>query len=411
MKKRKIQQAILFLLFSCICFCGCDNEKEKQPEDAKMSYIQLCMPQAIQVETKVVPADVPKLGDIPVYNVWIVQFKLENGKAGSCLKALYVPQSGISQSTNPATDLVVNLTTGGVSESIAKFSVIESRFYVIANGGISLLTSSPSSGNMQELGELERNALTEDILKAKTVNVGSVESNPFITDPPSLLTSEPFDYTPGEDGKIKIRTQMFRAFAKVTVKITSLSPGLFTTDGGSAGRGNVKIYNLPKKMAVYRAGGGKTNNAYPLAADIAGGAFNLDIGQLAVGNESMRTVTATFYMAENLRGIGTSTTQQGKNLDKNGPGSDPVKLTGCTYIVLEGTYKYDPAHTAGVKVKYTFYLGGNFTNDYNIARDYSYDLTFRIAGPNSADVRVDITDGNVAVFDEVVVKPDITVEF
>lgn len=63
------------------------------------------------------------------------------------------------------------------------------------------------------------------------------------------------------------------------------------------------------------------------------------------------------------------------------------------------------------KVKYTFYLGGNFTNDYNIARDYSYDITFRIAGPNSADVRVEITDGNVAIFDEVDVIKNIIVDF
>lgn len=90
---------------------------------------------------------------------------------------------------------------------------------------------------------------------------------------------------------------------------------------------------------------------------------------------------------------------------------DDNKRAGCTYIELAGIYKYDPSHTDGVKVKYTFYLGGNFTNDYNIARDYSYDITFRIAGPNSADVRVEITDGNVAIFDEVDVIKNIIVDF
>ncbi len=102
--------------------------------------------------------------------------------------------------------------------------------------------------------------------------------------------------------------------------------------------------------------------------------------------------------------------QQGKNQKENGPGSESDKLAGCTYIELAGIYKYDPSHTDGVKVKYTFYLGGN-TNDYNIARDYSYDITFRIAGPNSADVRVEITDGNVAIFNEVDVIKNIIVDF
>ena len=39
--------------------------------------------------------------------------------------------------------------------------------------------------------------------------------------------------------------------------------------------------------------------------------------------------------------------------------------------------------------------------DYNIYRDYHYKLTVNIAGPNSADLRVTITNGNVAVFDDV----------
>ena len=39
--------------------------------------------------------------------------------------------------------------------------------------------------------------------------------------------------------------------------------------------------------------------------------------------------------------------------------------------------------------------------DYNIYQDYHYKLTVNIAGPNSADLRVTITNGNVAVFDDV----------
>ena len=39
--------------------------------------------------------------------------------------------------------------------------------------------------------------------------------------------------------------------------------------------------------------------------------------------------------------------------------------------------------------------------DYNIYQDYHYKLTANIAGPNSADLRVTITNGNVAVFDDV----------
>ena len=199
---------------------------------------------------------------------------------------------------------------------------------------------------------------------------------------------------------------MFRAFAKIKVNITSVSPGLFTLDETS-GSASVKIYNLPKNMATYRAGG-TNEKTYPATDDLVKGAFNMTVDQITTPNQ---TVSREFYMAENLRGLGKSATQQGKNQNENGPGSESDKLAGCTYIELTGTYKYDPSHTDGVKVKYTFYLGGNFTNDYNIARDYSYDITFRIAGPNSADVRVEITDGNVAIFDEVDVIKNIIVDF
>lgn len=405
MKKRKVQQAILFLLFSCICFCSC--EKEKRPEKVELSYIQLSMPQSIHVETKS-EDEIPNLGGTTVDDVWIVQFEIKTDGSTSCLKALYVPQSNISQSTDPKTDLIVNLQTGGSEDNeTAKFQDKNSRFYVIANGGKSLFTTNTTdNASMYLLTGNELTSLTEEILKAKTIDIGTSE-NPLVTTPPTLLSSEPFDYTPTEEGIIKIRTQMFRAFAKIKININSLTPGLFTLDQGGTQNGIIKIYNLPQKMATYRAGGEK-NQAYPLIKDITGGAFDLYVDQIAAGK---RNVSREFYMAENLRGIGTSTTQQGKNQKDNGPGTDSDKLAGCTKIELAGTYKYDPTHTDGVKVKYTFYLGGNFTNDYNIARDYSYELTFRIAGPNSADVRVDITNGNVAVFDEVVIIPDITVDF
>lgn len=401
------KQTILCLLF-CICFCSC--EKERLQEGTKQLYILLSMPESIDVNTK---ADVPKLDDITISNVWIIQFNVQSSK---CVKALYVPQNQIVPSTSDKeSGVVVNLKTGGDEGSdLTKFSDVESRFYVIANGGIQLLTAKSSDANsMYILEGDELDQLTEKKLKATTIPVGSDIENPFTSESLSLLTSGPVTYTPKDDGVIKVRTQMFRGFARIKLEI------LFAgSSGGSFSLTNSRIYNLPKQMAMYRAGGLNTTT-YPEAKvgtntdtetfSIAKGPFDLGIKDLST---STGNTTKTFYMAENLRGVGKSTTQQGKNKKENGPAStesDP--LIGCTYIELEGTYKYSTTHTDGVKVKYTFYLGGNFTNDYNIARDYSYDLTFKIAGPNSADVRVQITDGNVAVFDEVDVVDNIVVDF
>lgn len=406
MKKIK-EQAVLFLLFFCISLCSCEKDRLPQ-EKTKQLYLQLSMPESIHVDTKTDP----NLGDISVNNVWIVQFKASND--GTCLKALYVPKSGISQSTEPATNLIVNLTTGaaGGSENMTKFTSDNSRFYVIANGGRAMLTNNQDDDQMYTLSADELGELTEAVLKAKTVQIGSVE-NPIVTTSPTLLTSNPFEYTPEEGGDdeqggiIKVRAQMFRAFAKVNIKVESVTPGLFTLSEENK-IPIVKVYNLPQYMATYRAGG-QEGTLYPDISTIVSSASKLIFSpNISIGT---RNINSTFFMAENLRGIGKSTTQQGKNLEANGPGTGADKLAGCTRIEVEGTYKYDPTHTDGVKVKYTFYLGGNFTNDYNIARDYFYELTLRIAGPNSADMRVEITDGNVAIFDDVVVIPNITVDF
>ena len=166
-----------------------------------------------------------------------------------------------------------------------------------------------------------------------------------------------------------------------------------------------KITNIPQIIALYTAGGGNSNSLYP--ETISATTMNLD-AQSFSSLTSTSGASADFYMPENLRGLGLSESFEGKNKESNGPGSTSVttstpdgKLTGCTYLTLKGTYKYSSSHANGIKVEYRFYLGDNLTNNYNIQRDHHYDLTINIKGANSADLRVKITDGNVAVFDDV----------
>lgn len=178
------------------------------------------------------------------------------------------------------------------------------------------MTNEGSDDAMYSLTVNELAEITENKLKAKTVLIGTSEK-PFVTTSPKLLTSEPFYYTPTNEGVIKVRAQMFRAFAKIKVNITSVSPGLFTLDETS-GSASVKIYNLPKNMATYRAGG-TNEKTYPATDDVVKGAFNMTVDQITTPNQ---TVSREFYMAENLRGLGKSATQQGKNQNENGPGSE-----------------------------------------------------------------------------------------
>ena len=223
---------------------------------------------------------------------------------------------------------------------------------------------------------------------------------------PTLLTSGPSAYSPTassgdteENKKVVFVSRLFRAYAKVTVRVQ------FNDASASLSDMTATITNIPTKMALYTAGGGSSNSKYPVTID------NTTMKTTETAFSSLTSTagsSAYFCMPENLRGLGLSESFEGKNQESNGPGSTSVsistpdgKLTGCTYLTLKGTYKYASSHTAGIKVEYRFYLGDNLTNNYNIQRDHHYDLTINIKGANSADLRVKITDGNVAVFDDV----------
>lgn len=388
---------MLFLLLMGICLSSCNKMEEPQVEK-KGLYLQMRMPESIQVDTK---TDV-KLDNINIYNVWVFQFSEETGR---CLKGLYVPQKHIYKYGTSTREVTLNLSTGadGKLDNVdVRFSNVSSRFYVIANRGIGLLDEkTDGSDALYALSDSERESMTEAYLKTNLVVIGKDApsggtANPLATSQPELLSAGPVAYAPADDGLVKVRIQMFRAFARINLTVQNTGSGSFDLTGS-------KIYNLPQHMALYKAG----TPTYPLLDNIAQGPFELGIS--GISSSTGATLTKTIYMAENMRGSGKSTTQQGKNMKENGPGDGSDKLAGCTYIELEGTYKYHSSHTGGVGVKYTFYLGGNFTNDYNIIRDYSYEVTFNIAGPNSSDVRVKITNGNVAVFDDVVVIDNIAV--
>ncbi|MCD8094507.1 MAG: DUF4906 domain-containing protein, partial [Bacteroides sp.] len=184
-----------------------------------------------------------------------------------------------------------------------------------------------------------------------------------------------------------------RAYAKVSVTWNNTGTGTLAITG-------MDVYNLPNKMALYTRGGGSLSSTYPTQdADITAGPTAVVTGNMASG------APQTFWMPENLRGMGTAPSFAEKGLKKYGPtkesdGSNSLK--NCTYIVLKGTYAYTKDSNANtIAVEYHIYLGSNLKTDYNIQRGYHYQLTLNLSGANTGDVRVRITDGRVVVFDKV----------
>lgn len=103
----------------------------------------------------------------------------------------------------------------------------------------------------------------------------------------------------------------------------------------------------------------------------------INYSEVEWSGESSQTLTA--YVPVNMRGKSNATTQSQKN---------QYAINGATYLVIAATYAED-----GVEypITYTFFLGENMINDYNLKPNASYNFTFAIKGKGDAesDYRID----------------------
>lgn len=415
MKKNYTQLILLLAGIFNLLATGCaSSDTPAQPENNNFSFY-IKMPDPITVETKadIGTADEP----ITVNDVWILQY-LANGTLSQCL---YIDDK--YKITSEDNNYLVKIQTPDTPDE--RFSDVESRFYIIVNGGAGLLN------------DFKAEAVVTDKTEAALKKIMTYIDYNYLTTnttPPGLLTAGPIAYKPtttstdaetyptkadegtgggsetgtneggtnegsnGEENpaastdKVVFISRMYRAYAKVKVNINFQADEKFPNSSFTVTECTVN--NLPSwgsaennTIALYTPA--ITDAGYPTTDKVT------ESLKFSSSNSSF-----SFYMPENLRGIGKSTSFEDKNKTENGPGRS---LEGCTFLTVKGNYIYDSTKPSQnpIKVEYTFYLGGNLINDYNIERDHLYNLTLNLKGANSADWRVKITDGNVAVFDEV----------
>lgn len=339
----------------------------------------------------------PVLSDIPFNNVWVLQF---NNDGTDLLAAKNYSATDIRVDGGSSNHLVI-VPTG--SETDAYFVNDNSRFYILVNAGEEFLgkLTSPVTDPKGALATAGLN--TESSIKSLLQSVPT-----DITTDPGLLIDGPvtFQKNESENTSIAVRFSLSRTYSRIdlTYKNTKLDDGKFTPT-------EAVVVNLPTHLSLFPREGA-ANGDYPTV-----GEAETDKNRVtAQGTETPlstdftgwdESTTLTFYMGENLRGTGSATTYAGKNIAANGPGAT---LDGCTYLILRGTYYYRIGYEAGnttpiystdgISIEYKLYVGGNLTTDYNIRRNTLYDVLVNIAGANSADARVTITDGNVIVFDD-----------
>lgn len=357
-------------MLGVLALASCDNSLPEEGSDSLV--IKLRVPDPLEVTTKGGALD-----GITITNVWVLQY-VDADTDGKPRMMTEFKDSQIGGTLANHTILVT--TSGFVKEN--------SKFYVLANSGDDFFTAD----------EKNNRNVTEEQLAAKTksIIIGVTNEPTFLTAKPVSLKKDSIK----EDGKAVIVAPLDRAFARVKVEWAK-SAGLDAI--GQVKMKKIEVTNLPKNMAVYARAGGEIGSKYPGVNETNMQLTAKSILDYTDDNNSYWEAgqSQNFYMAENIRGMGTATSFADKNKAENGPGGN---LDGCTFISLSGTFAYKLSSTSysnPIDIQYKIYLGGNLMNDYNIQRGYSYELKVYISGANSADVRVTITNGNVAVFDEV----------
>lgn len=375
---------IFLMLLLIITETGCNQEENltgRRMNDKMGLTVQLNTPLRLETDTRAVTAE------LGISDVWVIQCTTTDSK--------------IVVKNYADTDVSWDNTSGRykVTTEATDFWNENSKFYVIANAG-------SEHAGLKELKSKAEAATPTAVIENDLLPLLKELSGGAVTTEPGLLSDGPINFE-GQTGgapqtKAALVCHLKRAYVRVRI---AYEVGSADFPNASFTPTGLTITNLPKNMAFYERAGAVNGNYPSVTAD-----SHTDYNTATV------TFPFTFYMAGNLRGTGISTTAQGKNMAVNGPledssgGSGTRSLKGCTGIVLTGKYKYDKDHSGEVEVVYTFYLGGNLVNDYNIERGKAYSLNITIGSVNSADLRVIVTDGNVSVFEQVTVIPEINVD-
>ena len=368
----------LLCVAAIFLFVACESSEPVENESGGLS-IYLSLPPALSVDTRA-----GSIGGVSINDVWVVQFDAD----GKMLHAVCYGSTKIS-----------NFGTSGalVQVETGNFSDVSGTFRIIANFGES----------QSQLVAFSKNTNAQKVdLEGIVISYSNYKSQQ------NYLVSDDIEFK-GTDtsGKAVLLAGLSYAYSWIDVKWTNkvASPARFTLQ-------SITAYNLPESFAL-ESRAGTTVGAYP-AADQITNTYPVDTD--ATDNGLSVNGTYTFYMPENLRGVGCGKSFQEKNLNAYGPKTDGKAptlggdgkpesggdLSKCTYIDLVGSYWYSyssaaPTATSPISVRYRLYLGGNLVNDYNVRRGYHYTITVQISGANSGDVRVTITNGNVVVFDKV----------
>ena len=163
-----------------------------------------------------------------------------------------------------------------------------------------------------------------------------------------------------------IAVSLSRNIAKVNIQITNNTPA-----NNRVTLLNAQLCSVPK-VSFYIPD--ETQGTFPATRSFT--TFNYEKKTWPNGENTLRFTT---YMPVNKRGTTGSVTPAYKNI---GHPED------ATYLILNGTYKEGENVTP---ISYTFYLGENLTNNFNILsnKNYTFNISINTVGDSETDSRIE----------------------
>ncbi len=157
--------------------------------------------------------------------------------------------------------------------------------------------------------------------------------------------------------------RLFRNIAKVTVPVTNKA-------GSNVNIKSIQVRNVPD-MVCYADQ--LLSGTVPCPTSSEAGFFDYPIEDIVMeASSSDQTISLTFYLPRNTQGTTTSNTAEGKN---NGAPSFATFIE----ILAEDSINEIP-------LRYTFYLGANTTNDFNVIPNHEYTFPITISGTGNPDL-------------------------
>lgn len=284
-----------------------------------------------------------------------------------CLSALPMTQIEVRSVDDQITDLWVVQCVDSTVVAATYFATVDPTNVEVelknSPGRVYFVANPVTNASLYTVGQHER-----DVVAASGTVAANQSSSPSLAAYPM---AGKWEGTP-KSGKIADEIKLYRSYAQVNLSIGANLP-----TGHQLTISTARLY-VPKTVQYYRDPSTlESQGLYPLGA-LAYQTFNSDAVELTTPGQ----LKATVYCPETYRGKGTATVQTDKDDMEHGPNGGKELV----YLYILGDYVINGA-TYDLLCK--VYLGANNTDDYNLLRNNSYNVSVTFRGKNKADIRME----------------------